>query len=78
MPKRTNQEREELVVENINNYIDDHKINIRTLANAMGLTYQQMYHKLYDRRSIDIITYFNLCDFFEVDYDYFMPKGDNK
>lgn len=56
-------------------YINDNIKNLRPIANTMGISYQQLYQKIYNRETMDIATYSELCSAFGVKMDYFINKA---
>ena len=72
MPNKSNKEIESEIINRIRDYIHDGGYNIRILAQDLGMSYQQFYQKLYNRESIDISTYGQLCKIFDVSPDYFV------
>ena len=71
MPAYTNQEMEFEIIQRVRDYIEDNALSLWTLARGIGLTYQQLYQKLYNRKCLDLTIYMQLCNQFEVPYDYF-------
>lgn len=72
MPNKSNKEIEFEIISRVRDYIQNHGYNIRILAQDLGMSYQQFYQKLYNRESIDISTYVQLCKEFGVSPDYFV------
>lgn len=60
------------IIQRVRDYIQDNNIPVRTLASYMGLTYDQLYQKIFNRQSLDILTYMQLCRLFDVDADEFI------
>jgi len=72
MPKKDNAIIERAILDNVRNYIKENGISIKDLANSMGLKYDQLFQKLYNRESIDISTYIQICCLLDVSPDYFV------
>lgn len=72
MPKKDNAVIEKAILENVRGYIKENGISIRDLADSMNLKYDQLFQKLYNRESIDISTYIQLCCLLNVEPDYFV------
>lgn len=68
----TRAEKDLKIVMRVREYIQENNIPVRTLASYMGLTYDQLYQKIFNRQSIDIVTYMQLCRLFDVDADDFI------
>lgn len=71
MPVYANMEMEYEIMQRVRAYIEDNALSLWTLARGMGLTYQQLYQKIYNRKCLDLTVYMQLCNQFDVPYDYF-------
>lgn len=68
----TRAEKDFKIVQRVRDYIQENNIPVRVLASHMGLTYDQLYQKIFNRQSMDILTYMQLCRLFDVDADDFI------
>ena len=72
MGKKSNKAIEMEILNRVQAYLKDQGVPLGVLARSLGMTYDQLFQKLYNRQTIDISTYIQICRYLDVSPDYFV------
>lgn len=75
MPYKKEHKTDDIVRERIRNYIRTNNLSMTKIAREMGLTYQQFYHLLSDKRMLKLSEYIKLCKALQEPFEVFIADA---